>query len=142
MAGCYVKHTSKGDKRTFNEPEKGKMFPYKLIKPAQAVWALCLLVRKCSKPKVHSYATKWRPKDCIHETAFSNTDLHQPMYTCITYTTLLHRNFLEEKHSSTFNICCCLVAKSCLTLSNSTDCSTPCFPVLHYLLQFVQIHIH
>ena len=29
--------------------------------------------------------------------------------------------------------CCCSVAKSCLTLCNSVDCSTPGFPVLHYL---------
>ena len=29
--------------------------------------------------------------------------------------------------------CCCSVAKSCLTLCNPMDCSTPGFPVLHYL---------
>ena len=29
------------------------------------------------------------------------------------------------------------VAKSCLTLCNPMDCSTPAFPVLHYLLEFV-----
>ena len=29
-----------------------------------------------------------------------------------------------------------LVAKSCLTLCNSMDCSMPRFPVLHYLLEF------
>ena len=28
---------------------------------------------------------------------------------------------------------CCSVAKSCLTLCNPMDCSTPGFPVLHYL---------
>ena len=30
---------------------------------------------------------------------------------------------------------CCLVAKSCLTLCDPMDCSTPAFPVLHYLLE-------
>ena len=38
--------------------------------------------------------------------------------------------------------CCCLVTKSCLTLCDSMDCSMPGFPVLHYLLEFSQIHLH
>ena len=38
--------------------------------------------------------------------------------------------------------CCCSVAKSFPTLWDPTDCSTPGFPVLHYLLEFVQIHVH
>ena len=37
---------------------------------------------------------------------------------------------------------CCLVAKSCSTLYDFMDCSTPGFPVLHYLLEFAQIHVH
>ena len=37
---------------------------------------------------------------------------------------------------------CCLVAKLCLTLCESMDCSTPGFPVLHYLPEFAQTHIH
>ena len=36
----------------------------------------------------------------------------------------------------------CLVAKSCLTLCHPMDCSTPGFPVLYYLLEFAQTHIH
>ena len=36
-------------------------------------------------------------------------------------------------------ICCCSVAKSCLTLCNPMDCSTPGPSVLHYLLEFVQL---
>ena len=34
------------------------------------------------------------------------------------------------------------VAKSCLTLCDPMDCSTPGFPVLHYLPEFVQTHVH
>jgi len=34
------------------------------------------------------------------------------------------------------------VAKSCLTLCDSMDCSTPCLPVLHRLPGFAQIHVH
>ena len=33
------------------------------------------------------------------------------------------------------------VAKFCWTLP-PMDCSTPGFPVLHYLLEFAQIHVH
>ena len=36
----------------------------------------------------------------------------------------------------------CSVAKLCLTLCNPMDCSTPGFPVLHYLLEFAQAHVH
>ena len=32
--------------------------------------------------------------------------------------------------------CCCWVAKSCPTLCDPMDCSTPGFPVLHYILFF------
>ena len=32
-----------------------------------------------------------------------------------------------------WNTCCCSVAKLCPTLCNPMDCSTPDFPVLHYL---------
>ena len=38
--------------------------------------------------------------------------------------------------------CCCSVAKSCPTLCNPMDCSTPGFPVFHFshsLLKFVSI---
>ena len=38
--------------------------------------------------------------------------------------------------------CTCLVTKSCLILCNPMDCSIPGFPVLHYLLDFAQAHVH
>ena len=34
------------------------------------------------------------------------------------------------------------VVQSCLTLCDPMNCSTPGFHVLHYLLEFAQIHIH
>ena len=39
-------------------------------------------------------------------------------------------------------VCCCLVTQSCPTLCDPMDCSTPGFPVLRYLLEFVQTHVH
>ena len=40
-----------------------------------------------------------------------------------------------------FQIHCCSVAKSCLTLDRR-DCSTPGFPVLHRLPELAPTHIH
>ena len=38
--------------------------------------------------------------------------------------------------------CFCLVAKLCLTLCNSKDCSMPGFPVLHCLPEFAETQVH
>ena len=38
--------------------------------------------------------------------------------------------------------CYCSVTKSCLTLCDLIDCSTPGFSVLHHLPEFAQIHVH
>ena len=38
--------------------------------------------------------------------------------------------------------CCCSVAKSCLTLCDPMDCSTPGLAVLHYLPELPQTHVH
>ena len=37
--------------------------------------------------------------------------------------------------------CCCSVSKLCATLCDPMDCSMPSFPVLHYHLEFAQIHV-
>ena len=37
---------------------------------------------------------------------------------------------------------CCSVTQLCLTFCHPLDCSTPGFPIFHYLLQFTQIHVH
>ena len=50
-------------------------------------------------------------------------------------------NFVRQDQSGIESRACCfLVAKLCLTLCDTMDCSTPGFPVLHYLLEFVQTH--
>ena len=37
---------------------------------------------------------------------------------------------------------CCLVTKSCLTICNPINCSILAFPVLHYLPELAQTHVH
>ena len=44
-------------------------------------------------------------------------------------------------HGNSYCICCS-VAKLCPTPCDHRDCSTPAFPVLHYLPEFAQTHIH
>ena len=39
-------------------------------------------------------------------------------------------------------LCCCSVAQLCPTLCDSMDCDMPGFPVLHYLPEFSQTHVH
>ena len=48
--------------------------------------------------------------------------------------------FLIKLYYSCF-CCCCSVAKSCLTLWDPMDRSTPGFPVLHHLPKFSQTHV-
>ena len=39
-------------------------------------------------------------------------------------------------------VCVCSVTRSCPTLCNPMECSIPVFPVLLYLVEFAQIHVH
>ena len=41
-----------------------------------------------------------------------------------------------------YHCCCCSLSKSCPTLCNPRDCSTSGFPILHYLPEFAQTHVH
>ena len=53
-----------------------------------------------------------------------------------------HHRLLPLHVESLLSFFCCPVAKLCLTLWDPTDCSTPGFSVLHYLLEFTQTHVH
>ena len=51
---------------------------------------------------------------------------------------------LKTLFSIHWSICCCSVAKLCLTLCDPKDCNTPGFPVLHWLqslLKFMSIEL-
>ena len=49
--------------------------------------------------------------------------------------------FIHVKHELVLHSGCS-ITKSCPTLYNPMDYSTPGFPVLHYLLEFAQTHVH
>ena len=44
--------------------------------------------------------------------------------------------------ASPFCCSCCSVSQSCTTICDTKDYSTQGFPVLHYLLEFVQTYVH
>ena len=51
-------------------------------------------------------------------------------------------NIPEESWALDLSCCCCWVSQSRPTLCNPMDCNIPGFPVLHYLLEFVQTYVH
>ena len=52
------------------------------------------------------------------------------------------RCYVTGLNTGLWGCCCCSVAKLCLTLSDPMDYSTPGFPVLHYLPEFAETHVH
>ena len=55
---------------------------------------------------------------------------------------LFWKHLFPDTTLATFLQVCCSVDKSRPTLRNPMDCSMPGFPVLHYLPEFAQTHIH
>ena len=49
---------------------------------------------------------------------------------------------LPLSHLGSWRKTCCSVAKSCLTLCDPMDCSTPGFSVIPHLPEFAQTHVH
>ena len=47
-----------------------------------------------------------------------------------------------ESYASCSCCCCCSVTKSCLTVWDSMDCSSPESSIFHYLPEFAQIQVH
>ena len=55
--------------------------------------------------------------------------------------TFVEKEIFPEWWRSTAS-CCCSVAKSCPTLCDPMDGSTPGLPVFHHLLEFTQTYVH
>lgn len=58
-------YTRKQYEGTLTEQETGKDSPHKAESLLQAVWALYVLIRKCSRPKALSYLAEQGSKDCL-----------------------------------------------------------------------------
>ena len=55
---------------------------------------------------------------------------------------LVYFTYVENHCSNITNCSYCSVTQLCPTLCEPMDCSTPGFPVLHYLPEFVKTHVH
>ena len=55
---------------------------------------------------------------------------------------IILKNYMVHARMSIYIACCCSIAKSCLTLYDPMDCSTPGSLVRHYVPEFAQIHVH
>jgi len=100
---------------------------------------------------------RWEDKECILRKhpqglqlcrlCFSSWDenpgFHRVTMCIFWISNTYHKLKLKSKYKNyaflcSFSCCCFSVAKSCLTLCDRMDHSTPGFPVLHYLLEFTQ----
>ena len=68
--------------------------------------------------------------------------LHYPLEECHGSVHNSNKNSSSSSSSWANSCCCCSVAKSCPTLYDPMDCTTPGFPVLHHLLELAQTCVH
>ena len=64
------------------------------------------------------------------------------LYIYIYIYTHTHTHTHTHTYTYIYMCCCSVAAKSCPALCDVMDCSMPGSPVLHYLLEFAQIHVH
>ena len=67
--------------------------------------------------------------------------LERHIYLWLLISSIEATSFLENVSNLTFCFCCSVV-KLCPTLCDPMNCNTPGFPVLHYLPEFAQTHVH
>ena len=86
--------------------------------------------------------TKWMDKEDV----YIHTHTYIYVYiSCANTHTLEYYSAIKNKWNNVIcsNMdCCCSVTQLCLTLCDPMDCSISGFPVLHYLPEFAQTHIH
>ena len=79
----------------------------------------------------------------IHLPSYMHTYTYIHVYYKVYGSTLLFIFSMPAKVICFIHLCyCCSVTQSCLTLCDSMDRNTPGFPVLHYLPEFAQTHVH
>ena len=73
-----------------------------------------------------------------------NVEIYVKVLKCMFYKKAPVVPSICEKCQNLINsmYCCCWVPRSSSNLCNPMDCSTRSFPVLHYLLELTQTHVH
>ena len=83
-------------------------------------------------------SNRWLERQLLHQASLEMKDKHL-------FVLQIYISFFSDSSPKLFGgpisteNCCCSITKSCLTLWNSMDCSTPGSSVLHYLLEFAQL---
>ena len=84
----------------------------------------------------------WR-LDLIPRKVGSNKKKRKKMWVHVSGEGQYFLTFLNwSQDGEALDYCCCSVGKSCLTLCDPVDSNVPGFPVLHYLPEFAQTHVH
>ena len=85
----------------------------------------------------------WIILDCkIYLEGWINTKDRMFICYCLTFQRQVLDSSLVVIQTVVIPDCCYSVSKSCPTLWNPVDCSTPGFPVPHHLPEFSQVNIH
>jgi len=95
--------------------------------------SLCAFFKTTIKRKTCFVRRKWKVK--VSQSCLVEKVLIGSSHLCIFI-------FFWSQMSTGDTISCCTVAKLCLILCDCMDCSMPGSSVLHYLLEFAQIHVY
>ena len=86
---------------------------------------------------------RWRWWNKVSRSSFQSGHKTQKYLISPYFRKSWHSRTVENMWMGIISLCCCCsFAKSCLTPCDPMDCSTVGSPVLHYLLEFAQTHVH
>ena len=106
------------------------------------------MITCCSAGKPADRGTTWRHSrstrlgDRGQGQVLSDFIPNNLVYAECTWLLLLKSSESYKIIISFISFSCCPVTMSCPTLCELMDCSMPGFPILHYLLEFAQTHVH
>ena len=106
------------------------------------------LIKCIYKSIMQKNPLKWEQmlEQVLHQRRYTNVQLaFEKLLILISYQgytikTIIICHFTLSRNG--YNYCCCSVTKLCPALRDPMDCSSAGFPVLNYLPEFAQIHVH
>ena len=126
-------------------------------------WNLCCSpIHSVKMPTLYSYplhgpGRALQKEACLPGLGKNQEDVHWNHWMFFQAQPTTHQivGFASNSRISALNLCllktssfetlpsfCCSVTKLCPTLYDPMDCSIPGFPLLHYLLEVAQTHVH
>ena len=125
-----------------SEQEKGKYQIIPLVHCHSLIYFLCpclpllkIISLKCKQRQFYMLLCQ-----------YLSFQLKLPIFICYSIygiiTSLIFPVIAIKETEPFHEYCCCSVTKSCPTFRDPMDCSEPGLPVLYYLLEFTQTHVH